>query len=71
MPDTKTRKKGQKVQRELEKATKEMLKATEHYLHATIELAQLGGAKTWKKVRPHVVSLAKNAEKFHKKVVRG
>lgn len=65
-----SKKEVQKVARDIQNATKELHKATEAYLHATVELAKLSGSKTWKKVKPHVLKMAKSADNLHKRLVK-
>ena len=56
--------------KELENAVKLLHQATEKYLHATLELAKLHGMKKIQEVKPHILQLAKTADKLHTRYVR-
>ena len=59
----------QKALRDLEHATHDVQLAAAEYLQATIELAKLNPV-TWKRARPHILSVAKHADNLHKHVVK-
>ncbi|MBS3125586.1 hypothetical protein J4211_05055 [Candidatus Woesearchaeota archaeon] len=56
--------------KEFEEAVKFLYKSTEDYLHAALELAKLQGSKKLRKVKPHILQIAKQADELYKTHVR-
>lgn len=56
--------------KEIAEAAKQLHKATEEYLNATLELAKLHGKEKLKQVKPHILQLAKTADKLRARYTR-